>query len=239
MNKDTTLIKLIAFVCMILDHTGAILFPRIMWLRVVGRVAFPLFAWCVAVGAHHTKNIKTYALRLLGFCVVSQPFYMLALNHPWHEVNIFLTLFLGLCGIYGIQSKQFYVTIISVLITMLVSIDYGMRGVVLIILLYLVYDKPFMAAMFIPIFCVAWGSSIGFVSPISNTYISLGKASRNMFTLLSRSVKLQTLSIMALPVILFPRSKRTNLKALLKLPEKALYYVYPAHLLILFVIDKF
>ena len=77
-NRDTGLLKIIAFVTMAIDHIGYVFFPQYMWLRVIGRLAFPIFAYCLALGCVYTKNPKKYALRLLAFALVSQPFYSLA-----------------------------------------------------------------------------------------------------------------------------------------------------------------
>ena len=80
-NHDTTLLKVIAGICMVIDHIGARLFPRIMELRIIGRIAFPLYVWCLVVGACYTRSAWKYALRLLLAGLISQPFYMLGLNH--------------------------------------------------------------------------------------------------------------------------------------------------------------
>ncbi len=53
------LLRLIACVCMFIDHAGKMLFPQLTWMRMVGRLAFPLFAYGIAVGAamtHHPGN---------------------------------------------------------------------------------------------------------------------------------------------------------------------------------------
>ena len=44
-------LKILAMVCMTIDHIGAMLFPQAVWLRVIGRLAFPLFSYCIAEGA--------------------------------------------------------------------------------------------------------------------------------------------------------------------------------------------
>ena len=54
-------IKLLAAVLMVIDHIGAIFFPQIVWLRCVGRISFPLFAYMLAVGCKYTRN-KVYHL---------------------------------------------------------------------------------------------------------------------------------------------------------------------------------
>ena len=50
-NRDTGLIRLIACVCMAVDHAGKMFFPQYTVMRLIGRLAFPLFAYGIAVGA--------------------------------------------------------------------------------------------------------------------------------------------------------------------------------------------
>ena len=40
-------LKLIAAAAMLLDHIGAQLLPGVLWLRIVGRLAFPVFSFCI------------------------------------------------------------------------------------------------------------------------------------------------------------------------------------------------
>ena len=95
-NTATGALKLIALCFMMIDHMGKMLFPQVPEMRILGRIAFPLYAWCMVVGFHYTRNPWRYALRILLVGLVSQPLYMVALNHTWHEPNIFLTLFFAL-----------------------------------------------------------------------------------------------------------------------------------------------
>ena len=37
-------------------HIGLIIFPHVMILRIIGRIAFPIFAFFIAEGCKHTKN---------------------------------------------------------------------------------------------------------------------------------------------------------------------------------------
>ena len=66
-------LKLIAAITMLIDHTGLILFPNQMIFRVIGRLAFPIYAYCIAEGFRYTRNRFKYFLRifLLGlFCQI-------------------------------------------------------------------------------------------------------------------------------------------------------------------------
>jgi hypothetical protein len=46
------LLKSVAVLTMVLDHIGVYLLPEILWLRVVGRAAFPLFLFLVGYSGH-------------------------------------------------------------------------------------------------------------------------------------------------------------------------------------------
>ena len=41
------ILKVLALVCMIIDHIGYFLYPEVIWLRRVGRIAFPIFLFLV------------------------------------------------------------------------------------------------------------------------------------------------------------------------------------------------
>ena len=77
LNLNTNYIKLVAIITMLIDHIGYIFFPNIIIFRIIGRIAFPLFVYCVALGADYTKNINNYILKLLIFGIVTQPIYIL------------------------------------------------------------------------------------------------------------------------------------------------------------------
>lgn len=53
-------LKILAMVCMTIDHIGAAFFPQAVWLRVIGRLAFPLFSYCIAEGCRYTRNKARY-----------------------------------------------------------------------------------------------------------------------------------------------------------------------------------
>ena len=75
MNKiglNSNQLKLIAAVSMLLDRVGYFLFPKILVFRIVGRLAFPIFAFCVAEGCRYTKNRLRYWLVMTGCAAVFQ-----------------------------------------------------------------------------------------------------------------------------------------------------------------------
>ena len=82
-------LKLVAAVTMLIDHTGAILFPKILWLRIVGRLAFPIYAFMVAQGCKYTRNGLRYFLSMFTLGVICQVVYSAAEGSD--RLNILLT----------------------------------------------------------------------------------------------------------------------------------------------------
>lgn len=104
-------LKLIALITMLIDHIGAVLFPQIALLRIIGRVSFPLYAFLAAEGCRYSRDRGRYALRLGIFALVSEIPYDLALHPEFLErgqigmnflfqTNILYTLFFAAAGIH-------------------------------------------------------------------------------------------------------------------------------------------
>ena len=71
-------LKLIAAMSMLCDHAGLILFPKAEALRVIGRLAFPLYAFCIAEGFRYTRNRLRYFLRIFILGALCQIVYFIA-----------------------------------------------------------------------------------------------------------------------------------------------------------------
>ena len=71
-------LKLIALVAMTIDHIGAILLPDCIFLRVIGRLAFPIFAFSIAQGCRYTKNRKKYFGKIFLVGLLCQVMYYIA-----------------------------------------------------------------------------------------------------------------------------------------------------------------
>lgn len=63
---------------MLIDHTGLILFPQYTFLRVIGRIAYPLYAYCIAEGFRHTRSRTKYFLRIFLLGLACQAVYTVA-----------------------------------------------------------------------------------------------------------------------------------------------------------------
>ncbi|MFN6470151.1 MAG: TraX family protein [Nostoc sp. SerVER01] len=87
-------IKILAAVFMIMDHVCYLLMPELIILHFIGRLSFPLFAWLLAEGEKHTQNVYRYGSRLLITAIISQPIYTVVFKS--FSLNILFMLLLGL-----------------------------------------------------------------------------------------------------------------------------------------------
>ena len=239
LNADTNLLKLIAMVTMLIDHTGKMFFAQYNIMRIVGRIAFPIYAYCIAAGCVFTKNHLKYLTRITLMGLISQPFYAVALGHTtqamfaipfkvnplgailnfyvhsWSHPSIMWTLVLGLMAAWTIRERHL---VLTAALAMLVweaqgSIDYGWKGVLLIVLFYLFCNRWWLSLPVVFAFMVWWGMQ------------------GSSYQLFGVRFGIQMFALMALPVIYIPTN--SNLKI-----NKWVYYLfYPAHLIGMMLIE--
>ena len=70
-------LKIIALLTMLIDHIGVLLFPDIAALRIIGRIAFPIFAYLIAEGCIYTKNKWKYFRNVFTTCIIYQIVFVL------------------------------------------------------------------------------------------------------------------------------------------------------------------
>ncbi|MEM1688857.1 MAG: TraX family protein [Candidatus Anstonellales archaeon] len=74
---DLELLRIVAMLAMLLDHVGVIF--DVEYLRVIGRIAFPIFAYILVDNLIRTPEVQEkYLWRLLVFGVISQPPFSIA-----------------------------------------------------------------------------------------------------------------------------------------------------------------
>lgn len=151
-NLDTDFIKIVAIISMTLDHFGHAFFPEYPIFRWLGRIAFPLFCYCLTVGLLYTHDIKKYLLRLGAFALISQPFWILAFNADdfvgnIFNLNIFFTLLVSLLGAWGFKEGRWWLFGLSFLLLSFVNFDYAVTGLVLMLIFYLCRNKPWLGAL--------------------------------------------------------------------------------------------
>lgn len=206
---------------MAIDHTEKIFFPDSMIMAIIGRIAFPLFAYCVVVGCLYTHDMKKYLLRLAIFGVVSQPFYVLAF-HPTKDaffqeilsLNILFTLIAGIMAINALMNikRNWWMLIVAIAMEIFLGLDYGFYGILLMVIFYICRNKTWLSALLVSFWMILHG--------YSGNFIEIG----------SIGLGLQIFSMLALPFIYF----HTNTK--LKVNKYVFYIFYPLHLLIIFIV---
>ena len=129
-------LKILAMVCMTIDHIGAAFFPQAVWLRVIGRLAFPLFSYCIAEGCRYTRNKACYFGSVFAcgaVCVIA------FLPFGGFYGNALITLSLSILLLYGVEAwkssgKLRFLALTAAVFYLLcrtVPIDYGFAGVLL------------------------------------------------------------------------------------------------------------
>ena len=141
---DSFTLKMIAIVAMLIDHVGAILFPQIEILRIIGRIAFPIFAYTLVEGFIHTRDVRKYLMRLGILAIISEIPFDLAFFRcafAWGHQNVFFTLFLGILMLWlAIQApdkvRRFLYILAMLLLADFLNTDYGSWGLLMILVYY-------------------------------------------------------------------------------------------------------
>jgi len=176
-------LKVVAVVTMFVDHLAAIVIAQNheypwFYMRHFGRVAFPVFAFLIAVGCVHSKDIKKYMLRLGCFALISEVVYDMAFSDTvdfFDRTNIFYTLFLGVACIAvfkhvksvfraSVFSENHWLLWVCAVLTPLpfvgaaeiLSTDYAGAGVVLIYAFYVFNPNNRFRRLLVLILGMAW-----------------------------------------------------------------------------------
>jgi len=84
------MVRIIGLLSMIIDHAGAAFFPDQLWLRMLGRASFPIFAVFLVKGLEKTRSPGRYFLRLGVTAAVAQvPFRLLFESVWWNTLFAF------------------------------------------------------------------------------------------------------------------------------------------------------
>lgn len=142
-------LKVIACLTMLVDHVGAVFLPSVLWPRLIGRIAFPLYCFLLAEGAFYTKNPKRYGLRLGAGMVLSELPFDLALFGAVtvSYQNVMVTLLLGYLAICAMKKGsntlvKLFIALPFAIGAQLLRADYGGLGVMLIVMFSLVRTMP-------------------------------------------------------------------------------------------------
>lgn len=102
-------LHILAMALMLADHLHNTLLPDQAWLGWIGRLAFPIFAFLLVEGYHHTRNFRRYCLRLLLAALLSEiPFDLMAYStafYPFHQ-NVLWTFLVSLLMLRALHWAQ-------------------------------------------------------------------------------------------------------------------------------------
>ena len=239
----SNVLKLIAIALMLMDHFAVVFQAEIVnafangytvysVMRMLARVAFPLFAFYIAVGAQYTSNILKYMRRLAIFALISEIPFDLAFNGSFLEFtyqNVFFTLLLGLFCIFCYQKLQgvlyglpaLPITIAVMWVAeIILKTDYGAMGVLAIVCFYFARKAPKVAQIFLlPAICLLLT-----VYPIFSGLLP----SRVLFN------RAELFAVAAAPLMLLYNGEKG-----IHINRWFFYVFYPAHLLLLALVHGF
>ena len=222
-------LKILACVTMLLDHAGAVFMPTVAnyslyyALRIIGRLAFPIYCFLLAEGVAHTKNPVKYGLRLFAGILLAEIPFDLALfgRFSWDHQSVMVTLFLGF-GMALIMQKLDRTKLVPVIafafLAELFRTDYGAWGIFMIALFAMTRErKDRNNLQLIGMLIICW---------------FMNSASVRIFGI---RVPIELFAVLALiPIFLYTGRKSTGSKAV----QTIFYLFYPVHLLILYIVAK-
>lgn len=97
-------LKLIALITMTLDHIGLQLLPQYPILRILGRLALPIYAFLIAEGCHYTRNKFKYLALMATLALGCQLVYFFTMRSLY--MCILVTFSLSILLIYALQYMQ-------------------------------------------------------------------------------------------------------------------------------------
>lgn len=226
-------LKLLACVTMLIDHIGAVLLPGALSLRVIGRVAFPIYCFLLSEGVCHTRSPKKYALRLGIGAILSELPFDLALfgRFTWNHQSVMITLLLGFFALetFRFARRQAWKPVFrwsfscaaAALFFLLVEAlrtDYGGAGILMIALFYCTRELP----------------RRGLLRLVGLTALVYWQFPGGKVALLGASVPIELYALAALiPIGAYRGRKRSHSAAV----QWAFYLFYPVHLTILYLLS--
>lgn len=165
-------LKIIALAAMTIDHAGLLLMDNYQPFRIIGRLAFPVFAFMIAEGCRYTKNKRNYFLRIFALGLICQAVYYITERSVYQ--GILMTFSVSILLSYAmlwVQNKIIPIGLIIITAVLCgeirilpggwyISFDYGFYGILLPVLIVLGRDKKqrlFLAAAGITLTALSLG----------------------------------------------------------------------------------
>lgn len=232
---DALTLKLLAMAFMLLDHTWATVWS-VPWFTVVGRLAFPIFAFQIVEGFYHTSDRKRYMRRMALFALLSEiPFDLMVADsflYPFHQ-NVMLTFLIALVLMSWMENNRGslpkYLAVsagcvaLAFVLGLLTFTDYYHYGIFIVFLFYWTYNRRFGWLVQLLGLVYICDAMAGLVYPVE---------------LFGRSFEIsqQSFALLALiPIWLYDGRQGYHSKPL----QYACYAFYPVHMLVLYLLSRF
>ena len=234
----SNILKLIAIISMTIDHVAWAVFPDFsvnpiaIIMHIIGRIACPIFCFCMVQGYIHTRNFKKYFTRILVFALISHiPYVLTSFNYKgilslipgYYGIFNQTSVLWGLaCGLLLIKVsdclfKDIYKVLLSVLICIIsFPADWSCVAPLMILFMW-EYKDDFKKQML---------SMVLMVIPYVIVYLF---AINTVYAILQFGV------IFAIPLLYAYNGTRGNSIRFNKFMKWFFYIYYPLHLLIIFI----
>lgn len=220
-------LKLIAIAAMFIDHIGYVFFPEVLILRIIGRIAFPIFAYLIVEGFYHTRNIKKYTTRLFIFGLLSEVPFDLAFHEQLvylKDQNVFFNLTLGLVAISLFHKfretskmKAYGSIVLAMILATVIYSNYIFLGILCMFCFYLFREDFLKKTVVFTVLMAGLPLLNIFQSLIESKSITLGDS-------------YQIFAVFAMVLVyLYNGKKGINLKYFF-------YGFYPAHFILIYLI---
>lgn len=210
------ILKIIAAVAMAIDHFGLIFYPRIAIFRIIGRLAFPIFAYMIAEGCAYTKNKLRYFLGMFILGVLCQIVYYIFDKSLY--MGILITFSFSILIIYAMQflkdtlfdnNEKIFKKIIAVILFCAIVIG------VYIFTRYFTIDYLFegcLAPVFASLFRKPKNNNSYILTKFDNKFIHIAMLGINLIIVSFKASSIQFYSLFALPILLLYSGKRGRYK---------------------------
>lgn len=234
-------LKLIACVTMLIDHVGAVFFPDTLWLRMIGRLAFPIYCFLLAEGMRKTRSPEKYLLRLfVGIFLAELPFdHLFFGGFTWEHQSVMVTLFLGgMMLLVQMRCQEGWLRYLLVvpfaLIAEACGCDYGGYGIVLIAVFALTDQWYWQLPLFLVLNLGMDGEYM--VNSLTSFHEHGWATDAAVRYILKEGPPIQSLSLAAMmPICLYSGKKLTRSR----LVQIGFYLFYPVHLVFLLIFANY
>lgn len=214
-------LKIIAMAAMLADHVGVSLLPQVLWLRIVGRLAFPVFAYMIAEGCRYTRNRGRYLLQLGGLALGCQLVFGVATGSLYQ--SILVTFSLSVVTVYAVDHFRQKKDLLSGCLAVLTV---GAVGFICCALPHILAETDF---------AIDYGI-LGVMTPVVVFFMPNRTAKRIGMSLMLVALAavaggVQWYGLLAIPLLVAYNGQRGKAKL------KYLFYIfYPAHLAAIYLI---